>query len=161
MANIIRRDPFYEMDRQINALRRNMDRIFNDLLGGVGDLIPYSSEADLFGDVRVDVLERDNDILIKADVPGMNEKDIDIEVTDNDVTISGKYEEETKDEGKGYIVHERRSGAFSRTIPISVDIVPDKAQAKFSNGVLEITIPKAETSKRKAIKLKIDKGENK
>jgi len=158
MANIIRRDPFYEMDRRINALRRNMDRIFNDLLGSVEDILP--EDTDLFSGISVDVVEKDNEIVIKADVPGIDEKNIDIEITDNDVTISGKYEEETKDESEDYIVHERRSGAFTRTIPITVDIVPDKAKATFKNGVLEITIPKAETAKRKSVKLKVEKEEN-
>ncbi|MDK2902573.1 MAG: hypothetical protein PWP48_1598 [Clostridiales bacterium] len=157
MANIIRRDPFNELDRQISSLRRSMNRLFNELMDWTESVIPYGEKGTAFGDVRVDVMERDNDILIKADVPGLDEKNLDIEVTENDVTISGKYEEETKDEGKGYIVHERRSGAFSRTVPINVDIVPEQAKATFKNGVLEITIPKAESAKRKAVKVKINK----
>lgn len=157
MANIMRRDPFYELDRQINTLRRNMDRVFSELLGGIEDILPYGTKADVLSDVRMDVLERENDILIKADVPGIDEKNIDIEVTDNSITISGKYDEETKDEGEGYIMRERRAGAFSRTIPINTEIIPDQAKATFKNGVLEITIPKEASSKRKSIKLKVEK----
>lgn len=157
MANIMRRDPFYELDRQINSLRRNMDRIFSDLLGDIEDVIPYGTRSDILSDIRMDILERDNDLLIKADVPGIDEKNIDIEITDNSITISGKYDEETKDEGAGYIMRERRAGAFTRTIPINIEIIPDQAKAKFNNGVLEITIPKAASSKRKSIKLKVEK----
>lgn len=157
MANIIRRDPFNEPDRYISSLRRNMNRLFNELMDWTESFFPYAEKGNIFNDIRIDAIERDNDILIKADVPGLDDKNLDIEVTENDVTISGKYEEETKDESKGYIVRERRSGAFSRTIPINVDIVPEQAKATFKNGVLEITIPKAESAKRKAVKIKIDK----
>ncbi len=104
----------------------------------------------------VDVVETDSDITIKAEIPGIDPKDIDISITGDTLTLQGEKKEEKEKIGKCYHRVESSYGNFKRTInlPVSVDV--DKVTAKGNNGLLEITLPKKEESKTKKINVKID-----
>ena len=102
-------------------------------------------------DVRapaVDVFEEKDDIVVKAEIPGMDKDDIEVKLTDHTLTIKGekKREEETKKEN--YYRSERSYGSFFRTLELPKDVHADKVKATFKNGVLEIRIPKTEEAKR-------------
>ncbi|HOB90394.1 MAG: Hsp20/alpha crystallin family protein [Bacillota bacterium] len=92
----------------------------------------------------VDIEETDNMYVVKADVPGFDKENIDIELSDNVLTISGKVDErsETTDTDGGYVRRERRYGAFRRSFMLPDEVDHDKAKASFKNGVLKIEIPK-------------------
>lgn len=154
MANIARRNPMFGGERTLNTLQRNMDQLFDELFRWSENVWPFVERSEQ-GGVCVDVIDRDKDIVIKASVPGFEQKDINIEVTEDSVVISGKLEEEVKEEEK-YVLKERiQKVAFERLIPLNVKMIPDKAKATLKNGVLEIVIPKAEPTQKKAIKIEV------
>ena len=105
----------------------------------------------------VDMFETDGAVVVKASIPGIKPEDIEISVTDNSLSIRGesKSEEEVKEEN--YFRRERRYGRFSRQIMLPGGTLGEKAEAEFKDGVLTITVPKAEEKKSKAIPVKMKK----
>ena len=100
---------------------------------------------------HIDVIDRDNEIVVKAEVAGVEKDKLDIQVHGNQVYISGaKEEDSSKEEGK-YIYRERRYGEFSRTIQLPVEVDASQSKAAYKDGVLELTLPKAESAKRRKI----------
>jgi HSP20 family protein len=103
----------------------------------------------------VDVVENDKEIKVSVELPGMEEKDIDVALAQHSLTISGEKRHEKKEKGHNYLRSERSYGAFKRSVPLSSEVDAGKADAAFRNGVLTITLPrkeKAETRKRITIK---------
>jgi HSP20 family protein len=103
----------------------------------------------------VDVYETDNEIKVRADLPDVEAKDVDVSITDNTLRIKGerKYSEEVKKEN--YFMSERRYGSFERMIDLPEYVKSEEVQAVYKDGVLEITLPKAEEKKAKEIKVKV------
>jgi HSP20 family protein len=89
----------------------------------------------------VDVLTRGDDLLVRADLPGIKPEDVHVEIEGNNLIIRGETSTEQKKEDQGYFYSERRYGSFYRTIPLPEGVKADNAQARFNNGVLEITLP--------------------
>jgi HSP20 family protein len=104
----------------------------------------------------VDVAETENEIVVKAEIPGIDPKDIDISITGDKLTLKGEKKEEKENTGKCFHRVESSYGSFKRviTLPASVDV--DKVTAEGKNGLLEITLPKKEESKAKKINVKVD-----
>jgi HSP20 family protein len=102
---------------------------------------------------RMDIIERDNEVVVRAELAGVDKKDIDVSVTDNTVMIKGSTKEEHKEEKGDYFRSEIKQGSFSRVAALPCDVDGDKAKAKFSDGMLELVIPKLEGSKRRNIKV--------
>jgi len=146
MAYLVPRDPF-----NISSLRRQMEEMFDQFF-------PFSGPPELrapAGGVMIDVLEDDKEYLIKANVPGFSAKDVEVRVSEDGVTIKGNYNEEKEEKKQNYLVRERRSGSFQRTIALQ-HIDPDGAKAKFKDGVLELTVPKQDPGKRLGRQLEIE-----
>ncbi len=104
---------------------------------------------------RVDVYEKDNQIVVKADVPGISEKDLSVELEGNTLTISGKKEEEKEVKEKNYHRIERSYGSFCRSITLPEGIETDKVTAEYKKGVLTINIPKSKAAETKKIEVKV------
>ena len=102
---------------------------------------------------KVDVIERDNEVIVKAELPGVEKKDIDISVTKNSVTIKGSTSHEEKEEKGDHYRCEISRGSYSRTLTLPAEVNEDKTKAKFKNGILELTLPKVEKSKRRKVKI--------
>ena len=102
---------------------------------------------------KVDVIDRDDEIVVKAMLPGVEKKDIEISMTKNTVTISGKTHHEEKEEKGDYYRCEISKGSYMRTLSLPENVNEDKAKAKFKDGVLELTIPKMEVSHRRTVKV--------
>lgn len=102
---------------------------------------------------KVDVIDRENEVLVKAEVPGVEKKDLDISVGENTVIVKGSSSHEEKEEQGDFYRHEISSGTFSRTIVLPAQVDGTKAKAVFKDGVLELTIPKVETAKRHSVKV--------
>lgn len=132
------RSPFNEMNR----LAREMDSLFGGL-GGTNDL--WSPP--------VDVEETPERLILTAELPGMQHEDIDVELEDGVLTIQGEKKEEQKDENTQGLLYERRWGSFTRrfTLPRAVD--PGNITANFENGILTVSIPKAEEAKGRKIQI--------
>jgi HSP20 family protein len=104
----------------------------------------------------VDIFEEGNDVVVKAEMPGMNKDEIDINISDDVITISGEKKSEEKIEKKDYFRLERSHGSFSRSLTLPAEIQTDQAKAVFKDGVLEVRIPKSEAAMQKVKKVKID-----
>ena len=102
---------------------------------------------------KVDVIDRDAEIVVKAEVPGVDKKDIEVTTTDNTVTIKGKTSHEEKEERGDYYRCEISRGSFSRTVALPGEVDGANAKASFKDGVLELTLPKLAKSKRVNIKI--------
>ncbi|MFO7594387.1 MAG: Hsp20/alpha crystallin family protein [Pseudomonadota bacterium] len=140
--------PFEEMDRIMEGFfpRRWLHPFRWDL--------PTMSDLGAPFDIKspgVDIIERDNEVIVKAEVPGVAKEDLDVSVTDNSVTIKGCTSHEETEEKGDYYRSEIRRGSFSRTVALPSSVNSDKAKATFKDGILELTIPKVEKSKRKSV----------
>jgi len=147
MANIIRRDPLNEMLSWNRAMERMLDNFYRDR-----DL-NFSEPANLR--MPLDVIETDNEFVVKADVAGIDPDKIEITYTDNNLSLKGEISEEREEAKEGrYHLRERCYGTFSRTIsmPGSVDI--ENIAAETENGVLKIHLPKVEEVKPHKIEIK-------
>ena len=102
---------------------------------------------------NLDVIDRDNEVMVRVEVPGIDKKDLDISLTDNLLTIKGHTQKEQEEEKGDYHRHEISSSSFARsvTLPCAVDV--SKANAALKDGILEINFPKLESSKRKNINI--------
>jgi HSP20 family protein len=139
-----------EDENPFALLRREMDSLFDNFYRGF-DIEPFESRLGAFSP-KVDVTENDKEVNISAELPGMDEKDIDVSLHNDMLTIKGEKKEEKEDKGKDYYRMERSYGSFSRTIPLPAEVETDKVEAKFKKGLLSITLPKtakavAETKK--------------
>lgn len=101
-----------------------------------------------------DVLETDEHIIVKADLPGMDIANIDINVTDNTLTLTGEKKEEREEKKEQYQVSERRFGSFCRSFRLPGDVKADETDATYENGVLRVSIPKSEGTKSRRIEVK-------
>lgn len=101
-----------------------------------------------------DVSETDEHIIVKADLPGVDVKDIDISIVGNVLTVKGEKKQEKEEKGESYHRIERSYGSFSRSISLPAEVNPDAVEAVYKDGVLKLTIPKAEKSKPKKIEIK-------
>lgn len=104
----------------------------------------------------VDIFEEGDNVVVKAELPGMKKEDVDVSLTDDVITISGEKKKEEKVEKKNYFRLERSHGSFTRSFSLPVEVQTDKAKAKFANGILEVRIPKTEEAKKKEKKILIE-----
>lgn len=130
-----------EEESPFALLRRNIDSVFDNFFRGF-EMEPFESRFGVFSP-KVDVVENDKEIKVSAELPGMDEKDIDISLNRNTLTIRGEKKEEKEQKGKDYYRMERSYGSFSRTIPIPVEVETDKIEAQLKKGVLTVTLPKS------------------
>ncbi|MFO8101421.1 MAG: Hsp20/alpha crystallin family protein [Dehalococcoidia bacterium] len=143
MTSLIQREP-------IASLREMMDRMWEDelrplaLWRGLGD----------GGQVPLDMYQTENEVVVKATVPGVKPEDVDITIAGDVLTIKGESKVEEEKKEAEYFYRERRHGAFTRTVGLPSGLETDKAEATFEDGVLKLTIPKAEEVKPKKIDIK-------
>jgi HSP20 family protein len=151
-----------QRDNPFSFVRRfaeQMDRLFDDFGFGFGGALspriqlgPPSGEGRWAPDV--DVFEREGNLVVRADLPGMKREDIEVEIRDNMICVSGeRRHEEEKREG-GFYRMERGYGSFCRTIPLMEGADVDKAQASFRDGVLEVTVPVPQARRGRRIEIK-------
>jgi HSP20 family protein len=100
---------------------------------------------------KVDVIDRDEDVLVRAELPGVEKKDLEISTSDTSVTLKATTRHEEKEEKGDYYRCEITRGAFSRTVALPAQVESDKAKASLKDGVLELTLPKVEKSKRRTV----------
>jgi len=154
MTNLIRRDPVSEMLSWNRAMERMFDRFYDD------SDPTFNNRFSLR--VPLDVIENDDEFIVKANIAGLDPENIDITYTDNTLTIKGELSDEREKTGEQgrYHLRERHYGSFSRTIsmPGSVDVEHIEAETK--NGVLELHLPKKEEVKPKRIAVKVKSGGN-
>lgn len=137
----------WEPSEGLTALRREMDHLLEDFFGKgpfhLGDAGAFSP--------NVEVADTKDAVVVKAQVPGVTQEQLQVNITTDAITLKGDMKEEEKKEEKTYYRREFRYGSFARTIPLPVAVQAEKATAKLKDGVLEVTIPKSEQAKVKTI----------
>ena len=136
---------------ELRTLRREMDKLWEEFFGGQ-DLV--SSEAAWVP--AIDISETKDAIIVRAEIPGMDAKDIEINLTGDVLTIRGEKKQETEEKDENFHRIETRYGAFQRAIRVPVSVDAEKIQAKYEKGVLKITLPKKEEAKPKHIEVKVE-----
>jgi HSP20 family protein len=131
--------------REAVSLRDAMDRLFEDSV-----ITPKNIGAM----PKIDILETKTAVVVSAELPGIDEDKVDVEIIDNVMTISGEKVDEKIEEGEGYHYKESHSGAFQRSFSLPADVKAEKAEAEMKNGVLVITVPKIEPKKAKKVSIK-------
>ncbi len=104
---------------------------------------------------KIDIAETKTDVLITAELPGLEEKDVEVHFADRALVVKGEKKSEKEDKKKDYHRVERVYGSFNRTIPIPVEVDSEKIDAKFKNGVLKVTLPKTEEAQNKVKKIEV------
>jgi HSP20 family protein len=102
---------------------------------------------------KLDVVDRDADVLVRVEVPGVNKEDIEVSLTGNLFTVKGRTRREEKEEKGDYYRCEISQGSFSRTVSLPAEVDDSQAKAQLTDGILEITLPKVEKAKKRAIKI--------
>lgn len=147
MANLVRWEPFRDLVSLQEAMNRLFEESFVQSRGGWPTPVGMASLA-------VDMYETDDAIIIETAVPGVKPEDLDVSIVGDTLTIRGETKAEGEIKKENYIRRERRCGSFCRSLTIPLPVMTDEAEAEFENGILTLTLPKAEEVKPKAIKVK-------
>ena len=126
----------------------------NRLWRGFGSW-PYYHDGGEAWNIAVDVIQRPEEIVVKASMPGVKTEDIDVSVEDNILTMKAERKEELKEEKEGYLIQERSTGSFYRALRLPDTVDTGKIQSFYENGILTVTLPKAEEKKKKQIQVKV------
>jgi HSP20 family protein len=139
--------------RDMATLQQQMNRLFDEAL------VPATGwERSLVRVPAAEMEERQEAIHLKLEVPGIEAKDLDVQVTENAVSISGERKEETKTEENGVTKSEFHYGKFQRVIPLPARIQNTQVQAEYKDGILNLTLPKSEEEKNKVVKVNLEQA---
>ena len=141
MSGLVRLDPF----RDLLTFHTAMDRSFDETMGQAAPAFTA------LGSPAIDLHQTANEMVVKASLPGVGARDLNLSVTGDVLALRGEVREEKDVEGTQYHLKERRYGAFARSIGLPTSVVADKADAQSENGTLTLTLPKAEAVKPKTI----------
>jgi HSP20 family protein len=150
----------WEPVREINTIQSEMNRLFNTLFESPGQ----SGNGTTGGSSlrrwipAMDLVETDDDFVLRADLPGLSEEDVNIELEDNVLTISGERKAEHEERKEGYYRVERSSGSFSRSLTLPEGVDPAAVKASFDRGVLEVRVPKPEAKKPRKVAISVGGG---
>ncbi|MEN4012777.1 MAG: Hsp20/alpha crystallin family protein [Chloroflexota bacterium] len=145
MANLTVFDPFREMA----SLQSMMDQVFDNVL---------TRQAEAWRGhewMALDMYQTDDNLIVKAVLPGIKPEDINVSITNQVLTIRGEVKEEKVNENATYHIRERRSGMLTRSVQLPVTVVSDKARAEFEHGILTLVVPKAEEIRPKTISVNV------
>jgi HSP20 family protein len=145
--SIIRWDPFDE----IMSMRESMDRLFEDFFSRR----PRQS-GPLVWQPAVEIAETDTEVVVKAELPGIDPKHVEVNVTGDTLTIKGEAKAEQEEKRRNYYRRELRYGAFQRAIALPIEVKGDEAKATFRHGILEVKVPKAERVRPKSVKVEVE-----
>lgn len=151
MNGITRWDPFHNL----STLQEQVNRLFDSKFSNHGDSATLTAWVP-----AVDVYETENELVIKVDLPEIAEKDIDVRVESNMLTVRGERKFEQKVEEENYLRMERSYGTFSRSFSLPNSVDTQAIKAEYTDGVLSVTLPKRAESKPKQVKINVSNGQN-
>jgi HSP20 family protein len=143
MSNLIRWEPMREM----MTLREAMDRLFDDAF-------TRPVNANNWGAPAIDLYQTNDNVVVKAALPGLKADDVQISITGDVLTLKGEFKQNNEVKETTYHIKEQRYGSFERSVMLPTDVETDKAKADFENGILTVTLPKAEQVKPRTITVK-------
>src|SRR5215213_11474465 len=147
---IVRWEPF----RELSSLQTEMNRFFNAAF----DTSPAGNGGSRRWAPAMDLLETEDHFVLRADLPGLSEDDVNIELEDNVLTVSGERKAEHEEKREGFYRMERSHGAFSRSLTLPKGVDPEAVTAAFDRGVLEVRVPKPEQRKPRRITISTGEG---
>ena len=145
--SLIRWDPFDDLA----SLRESMDKLFEEFFTRRPDRI----RAPVVWQPAIEAYETDGDVVVRAELPGIDPKQVEISVTEDTLTLKGEAKSEQEEKKRNYYRRELRYGSFVRSIALPSGVQGDKASASYKNGILEIRVPKSERAKPKAVKVEV------
>lgn len=149
MKTLTRWEPF----RGVNTLQDQINRLFDDIVGRANEESSLTAWAP-----AVDIYETEHELIVKADLPEVDPKDLDVRVENNVLTIRGERKFEKKVDEENYLRVERAYGSFSRSFSLANTVNSEAIKADYHNGVLTLSIPKREEAKPKQIKVNVGTG---
>jgi HSP20 family protein len=143
------RSPFRELSRIEREMEDLAGRYFREwpAVGRTTEALGWAPDVDL--------IDKPDAILVRADLPGLEQKDVDVTIQDGTLTLRGERKEERVEKDEGYYLCERRAGTFARSFSLPPGVEADKIKATFKNGVLEVYVPKSKEAKGKKIEVKV------
>ena len=144
--------------QELSNIRKQMDRLFEDMLSsGDHNWMGLHNMGGMWTPA-VEVQETDQELVLKAQIPGIDAKDLDVEVSEDRVTISGEHKEEkrTEDQDQNYFHSEFHYGQFQRVITLPMPIKTDQIKSDFQHGVLTLTMPKMKAEPKKVVKVNLE-----
>ncbi len=151
MNAIVKRDPF----AGFNGMKRLMDRFWDDPFWGFHG---YTSQLRRDNPMPIDVTADEKQVVIQASLPGVKPEDVNVTIEDNRLTIEGQVNPVEETEKEGYVIRERHSGSFYRSLALPKDLQDDSVEARFENGVLTLTLPRVPEVKPQAKTIEIKAG---
>ncbi len=142
--------------KELEEMRRDMDRLFDEVFS------PLQRRRRTWGEKpeaapivpNIEIYDRTNEIVLRAELPGVKKEDIDLSIANDSLTLKGEMKKE-EEVGCAYYVSEISYGNFARTVTLPVEVDSEKAKATFKNGILELVLPKREEAKPKEIKIEV------
>lgn len=138
-------------------LRRALDRFFDNWYDG--EMEPFGAPDWQGFNPRLDVADGEKKLVVTAELPGIEEKDIEVQLDGERLVIRGEKTEEKEEDEKGFYRRECHYGAFHREVQLPAEVIADKVKAKFKNGVLKVTLPKTPEARQKNRKITIENGQ--
>ena len=140
---------YWQPLREMETLRRDFDRMFNELA------VPANTGSVIDWTPAIELKDAGDNLVLRASLPGIDAKDVNVEVTNEAVLLSGEHRYEQKTEDKKLFKSEFRYGKFQRVIPLPVAIINDQAQAEFKDGILTLSLPKVVEARNKVVKINL------
>jgi len=144
-----------QSEHPIASLQREMNRTFDNFFSRFGNSLGSLEWPWGGSEPRSDVVETEGSVEVSIELPGMDQKDIEVSLTEDALTIKGEKKVERQEDKKGYIVSERSYGSIFRTIPLPPGVDTEKAEARFKNGVLTVTVPRTAEAKAKVKRIDV------
>jgi HSP20 family protein len=136
---------------ELGRIRREMDRLWDSFFErGLPERFESREWMPAF-----DMAEKENELIVKVDLPGIEPKELDVSVSDNTLTVRGEKKEEREEKKEDYLMRESAYGAFSRSVRLPYPIQSDKIKTSYQDGVLRIAMPKSEEAKKKQVKVAV------
>jgi HSP20 family protein len=155
MSNVVRFDPFRELDR----LQNEVNRLFEGYNSAPSEArsagTAGSPYAGRMWSPSVDVAENENEIVLYAELPGLKQEDIDIELTGDTLTLRGERKFENEDRRDNFVRVERSYGRFQRSFTLGIPVQGDKVTASYRDGILEVHLPKSEETKPRKVQVSV------
>jgi len=149
--SILRWDPV----RELRTMRRTLERMMDELMGaGEAEVPEVRGEVGTW-QPAVEMYETDTEYVVRAALPGVDPKSIDVEVADDGLTLRAERREEKEERGRNYLRRELRYGLFQRTLPLPGGVKADQAKATYKDGVLEVHVPKTEQAQARKVQVQI------
>jgi HSP20 family protein len=139
--------------KELEEMRRDMDRLFDEFFAGRRPR--WNKQESSVVIPSIELFDRQNELVLRAELPGVVKEDIDLTVTKDAITLKGELKRDEAVKAEDYFISERLYGAFSRTVQLPFEVEEDKVEATFKKGILEVVMPKKEDAKAKEVRIEV------